>query len=310
MYKVLVTIEDAPSGDYLLDKPSFIIGRGKSSDIRIISEDVSRQHAKLSLVGQKVFIEDLGSANGIFINEKKVTKEELTTFFPAHLSPRVTLHLESLEKIRPAPRPRPKPRPFKKELKEASKKGMDPKGKILIALICAAVAASAFYIASELLREDSRERPPVQITGTSFALKNLPPEKLCSNEALVPLCKAFRTSPQKGYGFYFEKDQVQGVVSFTELSALAPNGLSSKDDYREVISSKLNGGVINKLAEADAKVLTISFVHKKKEEEIHYSKCELDLMEFLKGADKKDGKYIYDSKARKRVRQLLKVTDS
>lgn len=71
----------------------FIVGRGKDCDLRIISEGVSRQHARIYTENDKVFIEDLGSSNGTFINEEKVTRSEVTTFFPVYLGPLVTLNL-------------------------------------------------------------------------------------------------------------------------------------------------------------------------------------------------------------------------
>lgn len=53
------------------------IGRNTDCDICIPSEEISRQHAKLKVVPAGVMVEDLGSANGTFINDKRVQGSEL-----------------------------------------------------------------------------------------------------------------------------------------------------------------------------------------------------------------------------------------
>lgn len=79
--------------EFSFDKDSVLVGRGKDCELRIIAEGVSRKHAKIYKEGDKVFIEDLGSSNGTFINEKKIQKEQFTSFFPAVLGHGVELRL-------------------------------------------------------------------------------------------------------------------------------------------------------------------------------------------------------------------------
>ena len=49
------------------------VGRSSHSDIVLDESFVSTTHARLSLQGQLYVVEDLGSTNGTFINEKQVT---------------------------------------------------------------------------------------------------------------------------------------------------------------------------------------------------------------------------------------------
>ena len=49
-----------------------IVGRSPSVQVVISEASVSRQHAKLILVGDNVAVEDMGSANGTFINDAPV----------------------------------------------------------------------------------------------------------------------------------------------------------------------------------------------------------------------------------------------
>src|SRR5689334_10862833 len=54
-----------PSGDA-------VIGRGRKSDVALYDEGVSRAHAKILAQGEEVWVEDLDSRNGTFVNGEKV----------------------------------------------------------------------------------------------------------------------------------------------------------------------------------------------------------------------------------------------
>jgi pSer/pThr/pTyr-binding forkhead associated (FHA) protein len=51
---------------------TMVIGRQHDSDIPVPAEEVSRHHARLQVTQEGVLVEDLGSANGTFINDKRV----------------------------------------------------------------------------------------------------------------------------------------------------------------------------------------------------------------------------------------------
>lgn len=51
------------------------IGRSDSNDVVLASPQVSRQHAKLNRIGDKIYVQDLGSANGTFVNGERVSTE-------------------------------------------------------------------------------------------------------------------------------------------------------------------------------------------------------------------------------------------
>ncbi len=56
---------------YPLTDQSNIIGRAPESHILINETSVSRRHASLNIVGDKVQVQDLGSSNGTFVNDVK-----------------------------------------------------------------------------------------------------------------------------------------------------------------------------------------------------------------------------------------------
>lgn len=48
------------------------LGRSAECDIAIPSDEISRHHAKLQVVADGVMVEDMGSANGTFVNNQRV----------------------------------------------------------------------------------------------------------------------------------------------------------------------------------------------------------------------------------------------
>lgn len=62
-----------------IDRPEMVIGRSRTCDVVIPSAKVSRQHAKLSLQGAELWIEDLGSANGVWHEGVKVTRTRVSS---------------------------------------------------------------------------------------------------------------------------------------------------------------------------------------------------------------------------------------
>lgn len=51
---------------------SMIMGRQPDCDIAVLSDEVSRKHARLTVRADGVAVDDLGSANGTFVNDKRV----------------------------------------------------------------------------------------------------------------------------------------------------------------------------------------------------------------------------------------------
>jgi hypothetical protein len=59
------------------DKDTMIIGRSRTCDVVIPSAKVSRQHASITLSGGVWFLEDLGSANGVWRSGEKISRSEI-----------------------------------------------------------------------------------------------------------------------------------------------------------------------------------------------------------------------------------------
>ncbi len=53
---------------------SAVIGRQSECEISIPSEEVSRRHAELRVTPDGIMVEDLGSSNGTYINDRRITR--------------------------------------------------------------------------------------------------------------------------------------------------------------------------------------------------------------------------------------------
>ena len=70
-----VTVERGPKelrGVRINVRGPVIVGRSPGSDIVIGAEYVSGRHARFSIMGQNLFIEDLNSTNGIAVNGQRI----------------------------------------------------------------------------------------------------------------------------------------------------------------------------------------------------------------------------------------------
>jgi len=63
-----------PNGhEHRLPAQSAIIGRAMECDVVITSKSVSREHTRIRREGRRWFVEDLGSTNGTYLNDERVT---------------------------------------------------------------------------------------------------------------------------------------------------------------------------------------------------------------------------------------------
>ena len=78
MGKLIVSLDGVVIKEVQITKDKTTLGRRPYNDIVIDNLAVSGEHAVLQMVGADVFIEDLNSTNGTYINGKAIKKQLLT----------------------------------------------------------------------------------------------------------------------------------------------------------------------------------------------------------------------------------------
>jgi hypothetical protein len=76
-YRWIVSAETGPlSGlSFGIAKP-VVIGRALECDLAVVTPHISRQHAKLDVENDQLYIEDMGSANGTIVNGKRAAQRK------------------------------------------------------------------------------------------------------------------------------------------------------------------------------------------------------------------------------------------
>jgi hypothetical protein len=57
-----------PNVEFVLTEPRVLVGRAESADVRILDPCVSRYHCEIGAINGTLWVRDLGSANGLFVN--------------------------------------------------------------------------------------------------------------------------------------------------------------------------------------------------------------------------------------------------
>ncbi|WP_395059325.1 FHA domain-containing protein [Polaromonas sp.] len=78
MPKMIVSIDGVVIKEVQLTKDRTSLGRRPYNDIVIDNLAVSGEHAVLQMSGNEVFVEDLNSTNGTYLNGKSVKKQQLS----------------------------------------------------------------------------------------------------------------------------------------------------------------------------------------------------------------------------------------
>jgi len=75
--KLILKFRDSVISEYNLDQEETTIGRKPENNIHVDNLAVSGRHARVLMIGNKAILEDLGSTNGSFVNNKRITKHVL-----------------------------------------------------------------------------------------------------------------------------------------------------------------------------------------------------------------------------------------
>lgn len=76
-YDWVISVETGPlSGLSFGVVDTLVIGRALDCDIAVVTPQVSRQHAKLTIEDTQLYVEDLGSSNGTMVNGRQIKSRQ------------------------------------------------------------------------------------------------------------------------------------------------------------------------------------------------------------------------------------------
>ena len=73
--KLVMFKNDGQRKDFPVSGPITAIGRGEDCGLRVPLLSVSRRHCELSLTDQGIKVKDMGSSNGTYVNNKRISGE-------------------------------------------------------------------------------------------------------------------------------------------------------------------------------------------------------------------------------------------
>ncbi|PHV10374.1 FHA domain-containing protein [Chitinimonas sp. BJB300] len=77
MAKLVLSLDGVMLREVKLERDSLRIGRKPHNDLQIDNLAVSGEHARLNIIGQELFVEDLDSTNGTMVNGKPIQRQLL-----------------------------------------------------------------------------------------------------------------------------------------------------------------------------------------------------------------------------------------
>ena len=74
MAKLVASRAGTALGSWFIERDRVVIGRAEGAGIRLEDQAVSKQHAAIEMAGNDHILQDLGSANGTFVNGTRITR--------------------------------------------------------------------------------------------------------------------------------------------------------------------------------------------------------------------------------------------
>ena len=190
----LEVVRGENAGETFDVKASTSIGRERDNDVILLDLKASRHHAQIYLKDDQWLLEDLGSANGTFLNDTQVTaprtlrsgdriavgETELVFAIPGQPGPEpvpaAAAEQPQAESASPAPVPAPAPAPAPSAAAAQTPAGQRTPPRLawiaggFILLICFAAVVSIYIIISRIGESDSTAEnvdPPAAQEGSS-----------------------------------------------------------------------------------------------------------------------------------------------
>lgn len=100
--KLIFHLQEAKTKEFSINKNTVIIGRGNTCDVVLPFEGFSRRHAQIDLVDGEIFVTDLGSTNGVYIDGERIpvsTKTPMQSFLNLQIGPAHQIEIIDEEQV-------------------------------------------------------------------------------------------------------------------------------------------------------------------------------------------------------------------
>ena len=110
MAKFIIKLNNNVVDHVELGQGDMKIGRKAGCEIHLDNLSVSGEHANIFTIGEDSFVQDLGSTNGTYVNNKKITKHHLKNGDSIAVGKYTLVYLsEAVRRPRHLPKPSPSP---------------------------------------------------------------------------------------------------------------------------------------------------------------------------------------------------------
>lgn len=77
-HPLIIVLAGSNVGEMIdVDADELVIGRAKGNDLHVVDDGASRAHARIVRMGNEMFLEDMNSRNGTFLNGKRIDRRAL-----------------------------------------------------------------------------------------------------------------------------------------------------------------------------------------------------------------------------------------
>lgn len=98
IYRILLSQSSQPPLEYMISAVPLIVGRSARADIALTEDSISRRHARFNIFDDVLYVEDLGSSNGVHVNGRRVQKVALSAADTILIGP-YTFRVERLDDL-------------------------------------------------------------------------------------------------------------------------------------------------------------------------------------------------------------------
>lgn len=201
---------------YYLIGESIKIGRSQKLDFILNDSKVSREHAAISRKNNSFILKDLGSQNGVFVNNIKISEKELKEGDQIIIG-RTVFRFSSIEVIE-----KPNVIPFKKKINGSSKTEKKPQTISKKTLILIVVLLSVLFLFDDDKKEVDKKRVNLNSDQQEVDIYTSLVKKQ-QYEKDMELAKKLETIFQRGLREYREGNYFRAVNEFNLALILSPN---------------------------------------------------------------------------------------